>query len=103
MLNLFNILPDNFFQIFSGKNKEIYGYGFFNKFYPLEEKYSDVPPSYFPYDPYTRKISVKNYDLMKEEYKEKANRAIDNALKAREKGLITADEAIKIILERFAE
>ena len=35
--------------------------------------------------------------------KEKANRAIDNALKAREKGLITVDEAIKIILERFAE
>lgn len=48
-----------------GENKEIYGYGFFNKFYPLEEKYCDVPPSYFPYDPYTRKISVKNYDLMK--------------------------------------
>ena len=26
MLNLFNILPDNFFQIFSGKNKEIYAH-----------------------------------------------------------------------------
>ncbi|MDY2606898.1 MAG: hypothetical protein SOV90_03060 [Lachnospiraceae bacterium] len=49
------------------------------------------------------RAGIKNYDLMKEEYKEKANRAIDNALKAREKGLITADEAIKIILERFAE
>ena len=26
MLNLFNILPDNFFQIFSGKNNEIYAH-----------------------------------------------------------------------------
>ena len=26
MLNLFNILPDNFFQIFSGKNREIYAH-----------------------------------------------------------------------------
>lgn len=49
----------------TGKNKEIYGYGFFKVFTPLSEEFTDVPPSYLPYDAYSNKLHISNYDAMK--------------------------------------
>lgn len=46
-----------------------------------------------------RKIEENN--LMWSNVKNKAIAKINKAVKLRDKGLITADEAIKIILERF--
>ncbi len=48
-----------------------------------------------------RKIEENN--LMESNVKNKAIAKINKAVKLRDKGLITADEAIKIILERFEE
>lgn len=41
-----------------GENKQIYGWGFYNKFYPLDEKYKDTPPSYLIYEPYEEKFKI---------------------------------------------
>lgn len=49
----------------SGPLKQIYGYGFFNGFYPLEEKYQNAPPSYLPYEPFTEKMSNAVYNKIK--------------------------------------
>ncbi len=49
----------------------------------------------------SQKKSISNYALMKEECKEKAYMKINNALSARERGLITVDEAIRCILNCF--
>jgi hypothetical protein len=49
----------------AGPKKEIYGYGFFNAFYPLDDIYATMPPVYSPYDSYTEKLGTKQYDLMK--------------------------------------
>lgn len=46
-----------------------------------------------------RKIEENN--LMESNVKNKAIAKINKAVKLRDKGLITADETIKIILERF--
>ena len=48
-----------------------------------------------------RKIEKNN--LMGSKVKNKTIAKINKAIKLRDKGLITADEAIKIILERFEE
>lgn len=48
-----------------------------------------------------RKIEENN--LMRSNVKNKAIAKINKAVKLRDKGLIPADEAIKIILERFEE
>jgi hypothetical protein len=44
-----------------------------------------------------QKETIKGYDLMKEEIKEKALNRIDTILKAKERGMITVDETIKSI------
>lgn len=44
---------------------------------------------------------IKENDLMKSNVKNKTIEKINKAVKLRDRGLITADEAIKIILERF--
>ncbi len=49
----------------------------------------------------SQKKSISNCALMKEEYKEKAYIKINNALSARERGLITVNEAIRCILNCF--
>lgn len=49
----------------SGPIKEIYGYGFYNNFYPLEEKYQNEPPCYLPYEPFVEHFSMKSYRLIK--------------------------------------
>lgn len=46
-----------------------------------------------------QKKCIAGYSLMEKKYKEKASIKINTALSAREKGLITVDEAIKQILE----
>lgn len=46
-----------------------------------------------------KKNFICSCELMKTEYKEKALSKIDNVIKAKEKGLITVDETIKLILE----
>lgn len=47
------------------------------------------------------KRAIKENDLMGSNAKNKAIEKINKAVKLRDRGLITADEAIKIILERF--
>lgn len=49
----------------SGPKKEIYGYGFFKQFYPLDNIYLEEPPSYYPYDPFTEKFSLATYNQIK--------------------------------------
>ena len=49
----------------TGPKKEIYGYGFFKGFYPLDNIYTDVPPSYLCYEPYTEKFSKDTYERFK--------------------------------------
>lgn len=49
-----------------------------------------------------KKQSITNNELMQEKYKEKGVSNIDKALKAYEKGLITIDESMKMILDCFA-
>ena len=49
------------------------------------------------------KRAIKNSDSMRENVKERANKRIDKAVKLRDSELITADEAIKMILERITE
>ena len=44
-----------------------------------------------------QKESIKSYELMKEEIKEKALNRIDNILKAKEREMITVDETILLI------
>lgn len=44
---------------------------------------------------------IEENDLMRSNMKNKAIEKIDKAVKLRDGGLITADEAIKTILERF--
>ena len=41
-----------------------------------------------------KKKSIDSNELMKEEYKQKALTRIDNTLKAKERGMITVDEAM---------
>lgn len=48
------------------------------------------------------KKEIKGNSLMSNENKTKAISVVDKAVKLRDKGLITADGAIKIILERFS-
>ena len=48
-----------------------------------------------------KKAQILQYELMTEEKKTEALKHIDGVLKARERGLITADEAIKSILYFF--
>lgn len=40
----------------SGPNKEICGYGFYKKFFPIDNIYANEPPSYYPYEPYTERL-----------------------------------------------
>ena len=47
------------------------------------------------------KSTIEANDLMGSNLKNKAVAKINKAVKLRDKGLITADEAIRIILERF--
>lgn len=47
------------------------------------------------------KRKIEENDLMGSNLKNKAVAKINKAVKLRDKGLITADEAIRIILERF--
>lgn len=51
--------------ILSGPKKEIYGYGFYKQFFPLEDIYINSPPSYYPYDPYTEKFTITSYNQIK--------------------------------------
>lgn len=51
--------------VLSGPKKEIYGYGFYKQFFPLENTYVNFPPSYYPYDPYTEKFSATTYNQIK--------------------------------------
>lgn len=43
---------------------EIYGQGFYGKFYPLDDKYNSSPPSYLIYEPYFDKL-VKSFETLK--------------------------------------
>ena len=49
----------------AGEKKEIYGYGFFKQFYSLDTLYKNVPPSYYPYDPFTERLSLVTYNKIK--------------------------------------
>ena len=46
-----------------------------------------------------KKKTYQNNELMKNEYKDKSIQKIDQALKLSERGLITINETMKIILE----
>ena len=46
-----------------------------------------------------QKMAITSNELMQDKYKEKAIINIDNALKAKERGLLTVDETIKSILQ----
>jgi len=46
-----------------------------------------------------KKKSYQRNTLLQQEYKDEALNRIDKALKSKERGLITVDEAIRIILE----
>lgn len=48
-----------------------------------------------------KKRDIASNDLMRQDIKENAIKTINGALKAREKGLIIADEAIELILNCF--
>lgn len=50
-----------------GEKKSFFGYGFFNKAFPLKPEIAEMPPSYIPYDAWTNKIgmSVTDYEKMK--------------------------------------
>ena len=50
-----------------GEKKAFFGYGFFNKAFPLKPEIAETPPSYVPYDAWTNKIGmgVKDYEKMK--------------------------------------
>ena len=41
-----------------GDNKDFYGYGFYKTFIPLDEIYTDTPPSYTIYEPYEDKFKI---------------------------------------------
>ena len=49
----------------TGHKKEFYGYGFYKQFYPLGECYTNVPPSYLAYEPFTEKFNLANYNQIK--------------------------------------
>lgn len=49
----------------TGHKKEFYGYGFYKQFYPLDECYTNVPPSYLAYEPFTEKFNLANYNQIK--------------------------------------
>lgn len=49
----------------SGPKREVYGQGFYNKFYPLDDKYTDVPPDYLIYEPYFDRLSKEFKNLKK--------------------------------------
>lgn len=46
-----------------GEGKEIYGYGFYKSFYPLEEKYQSYKPNYLCYEPFNEKFSKNLYKI----------------------------------------
>lgn len=48
-----------------------------------------------------QKRSIKGYDLMKADIKEKAIKKIDRTLIVLERGLITVDEAMNLIMKCF--
>lgn len=50
-----------------------------------------------------KKETISNNELMGEDIKEKALNSIDNILKARERGLVTVDETMKIIVDVLNE
>lgn len=50
-----------------------------------------------------RKKTILSNDLIQERFKTKAITQIDGAVKAKERGLITTDEAISLILNCFGE
>lgn len=50
--------------ILTGSNKELYGQGFYNKFYPLDDIYKNVPPAYLIYEPFFDKL-VKEFKNLK--------------------------------------
>lgn len=49
------------------------------------------------------KKGINNNELIKKEYKEKAIQVIDNALKFREQGMITATESLQMIIDCFKD
>lgn len=49
------------------------------------------------------KRNILENNLMKESFKTEAITKIDKAVKARERGLITPDETIELILDRFVK
>lgn len=53
--------------IVNGEKKETYGYGFYNKYYPLSPEIMVTPPSYDLYDTLSYKLSIPNikYDALK--------------------------------------
>ena len=53
--------------IVNGDKKIVYGYGFYNTFSPLRPEFSDVPPSYEPYDALSYKLRIPkaDYDALK--------------------------------------
>lgn len=50
-----------------GEKKNFFGYGFFNKAFPLKPEIAETPPSFLPYDAWTNKIGmgIKDYEKMK--------------------------------------
>lgn len=49
-----------------GENKDIFGYGFYNKTYPLKSEIFNVSPAYDLYDIWTHKLKkVDNYEKLK--------------------------------------
>lgn len=50
----------------SGEKRQIYGYGFFNRFIPLKEQFKNLPPSYLPYEINEEKIKkISEYRKIK--------------------------------------
>ena len=48
-----------------GDKKSFYGYGFYGYMPPLNKDVFNVPPVYEPYDAFTTKLSINNYNKLK--------------------------------------
>ena len=50
----------------TGETKIIYGYGFYNRYIPLDDKFRDIPPDFLVYDIFEDKIkNIKLYKKIK--------------------------------------
>lgn len=75
-----------------GDNIQIYGYGFYNRFIPLNDKFTNVPPSYLIYD--IVQENIKNINLYNQIKKGSLIRVENNDFtdfKSEQKNIFVAD------------